>query len=328
MRKLINQISVILFTSLLITLFPKNLSSQILTVDIIDSFFGGGGAINLKDLSGNNHVVLQPDLSGNGGFFSVDNGFGDPAFTVNGQTSSSNFNATVSIEGATSTIFNTNEFGDDAVVLPLNAINSFELLNEVGVTNNTDVTHTFTSNFTNITSQTISAPTEGYILAIGTAQLNINHTNGSPTQGEFGVSNISQSLTGFQDIAIGIPNSGTTGFYFQAGSVHGIFEAVVGANTIYLVGRETNGDGISVNDSTLSLIFIPTSYGSISTPFNDDNEESEVRSLTSDNATQEELELINNASIKANEERMLKEINDLKLILENLNDQGNEENKH
>jgi hypothetical protein len=119
-----------------------------------------------------------------------------------------------------------------------------------------------------ILSRSITVPASGFVLAIGTCQANAFHTNGTTTNASFGVS----------DAAGVIPSTQDVGFFFESGlpsgqrllpvTVQAIFSVTAGTHTFYFLGEEIAGD-VSVNDMTLSLIYVPAQYGSVATPVRD-----------------------------------------------------------
>jgi len=315
MIKLFNKLILLSLTSCLFIYFTSNINAQITTVDINHNKYGKGGSIDLYDENGDSNFIFGPEFIGEGGTFQVYNGLGGLCFYVKGNFNTSNNYSIISIVGNSNSIFKTSAFGDTSVTLPVDAVSNTERLDEVGLSNDLDPFHLFSSDHTNITSQTISAPAPGFILAIATVELELSHDFGSTQTGEIGLSSVSETLTGAQDIGVGLPALTPNGDFYQAATVHGIFEAVTGPNTIYLVGAETIGDGITCRENALSLIYIPTPYGSVTTDFSEEMED-DVRAIQSDNATEEELAVINKASIKANQDRIQKEIDDLKTLLQ------------
>jgi hypothetical protein len=100
---------------------------------------------------------------------------------------------------------------------------------------------------------------------IATCRIGLFHTNGTATNGVFGVSEISSSLPGSQDLDCQIPANAPSGTYYIPFGTNAIFDVTAGSNIFYFLGDENSGS-IDVADVQLSLIFIPTSYGTITPP--------------------------------------------------------------
>lgn len=158
--------------------------------------------------------------------------------------------------------------GDDTVQLPTDAINASEIRNETGVASSASsggITLTaLGSTLDDIQSATINCPTSGFVLAIATVEASVSHVNGLDSLVNLGVSDSSQSLSSSQDVELRIEDSTPTGSYDHPVTVHGVFPVGPGSRTFYLVGDQNSiGQNIIVNDATLSLIFVPTSYGGV-----------------------------------------------------------------
>lgn len=158
--------------------------------------------------------------------------------------------------------------GDAAVQFPTDAINATEILNEAGIGSNAaggSVTLTpVAATLDNITSATITCPSSGFVLAIATCELTINHVQGIESTVEIGVSAASQSLSSSQDIELRIEGNSPTGAYDHPVTVHGVFPVAAGLRTFYLVGDQNSaGHTASALDPTISLIFVPTNYGTV-----------------------------------------------------------------
>jgi hypothetical protein len=112
----------------------------------------------------------------------------------------------------------------------------------------------------NLGSRTITCPSAGYVLAIGSCGASANHVNGTQDRAIFGVSAAAVGFPATQDIEFNIPSTAPTGAYEVPVSVQAIFSVASGANTFYFNAAETIGD-VTVNDATLSLLFVPQTMG-------------------------------------------------------------------
>lgn len=226
---------------------------------------GGGGAAYLNGEDGAQTFVMEPDFDGSGGWFRVQGGSG--SFTVDGASGGATEGPSVSISGPDSaSSFNTNATGSSSVVLPTGAINSSECDNEPGVASATNSGSTsLASGVTVLDSRTISCPTSGYVLVIGSAEVAINHTLGGGSSGcNLGVSDSSTSYPLNEDVDTWLPSGAATGTYYFGTTAHGLFSVTSGAHTFYLLGNhETSNGSSSCADRQLTCLFIPTSYGTV-----------------------------------------------------------------
>ena len=158
--------------------------------------------------------------------------------------------------------------GDNKVQFPVDAINASETKDEAGVASTASGSVSLTAvgaTIDNITSATISCPTNGYVLAIGTIEASVGHVFGIDSAINFGVSDVSQTYSTSQDIELRIDANMPVGNYDYPVTVHGVFPVNAGNRTFYLVGdQNSTGHSVTAFDPTLSLIFVPTNYGSVS----------------------------------------------------------------
>ena len=149
---------------------------------------------------------------------------------------------------------------DSTVVLPNNSIDAAEILDEPGIAcdivNGGDVYTPFSSLHT-AASRTITAPADGFILAIGSVAL--GGDVGSDSTVLVGLSTTSSLL--------GSNKNRTTLFAtrFHIVSVNGLFPITSGTSkTISLVlSPEDTGRTLFSGNAHLTLLYVPTSYGTI-----------------------------------------------------------------
>jgi hypothetical protein len=111
--------------------------------------------------------------------------------------------------------------------------------------------------------RSITVPAEGYVFAIATAEVQLIHTEFTGDSGAFGISDNASSFASGPQIQVFIPGPLPTASYWVPVTVQGIFEvASPGTYTYYLLGREDMGD-VRIADETLSLIYVPTMYGTV-----------------------------------------------------------------
>jgi len=173
----------------------------------------------------------------------------------------------ISIFGADRSIhFNTNAAADASVILPADAINSSEILNEVGVAESVNASlTTLTQDLATIDvidSVTLNAPADGFALVLATAECSISHAGNPLSSVNLGVSNSPFVMQSHSDIEIRIPQGAIAGLYDYPVTVHSILPVTTGANTFYLLGDQNFiGGQVAILDRQLSAIYIPTAYG-------------------------------------------------------------------
>jgi hypothetical protein len=222
--------------------------------------------------------------------------------------------------------------GDASVVFPIDALNSTELVNEPGVATNLNGNfYKLTGPLEVLLSRTITLPAAGYVLAIGTCQSSFYHINGSTSSVNFGVSTSSSSLPGSQDIGIYLPSTLPTGSYYFPVTPQTVFTLGAGTHTLYLLGDQLAigaGGSIDAYDMQLTLIYIPTSYGTVSAPAASTS--SDYDAATAINSATPDLDAERRESIESNNARMAKELAAMKAELEEIKrqlEQGNTKSK-
>lgn len=116
----------------------------------------------------------------------------------------------------------------------------------------TGVTHT-------ILQRTITVPTAGYVIAIGSTSA-IVHQDPSGGAAYFGVSDSGSTFQTSSRITVGIPGSGGSDTFDIPVTSQGLFQVSAGSRTFWFLGQELFGD-VFYNPPQLTLLFVPTSYG-------------------------------------------------------------------
>lgn len=225
-----------------------------------------GGNFDIFDANGNATGLYESDVDGMGGFFCVLRGPGLGGFTVDGNTGGAE-DPTVTISGASrSCVFAMGSSGNASVQLPNDAISATEILDEPGTASaGDDALLDLDGTIQSLLARTITVPAAGYVLAMGSVQVNTPHVNGAQSFATFGVSNAFGTLPTHQDFALAIPDVAPTGNYSTPVTVQSLFTVGPGANTFYLMGDLSAGS-MSVTDRQLTLIFVPTAYGTVVAP--------------------------------------------------------------
>lgn len=125
------------------------------------------------------------------------------------------------------------------------------------------LTVTVTSTLTIVAEDTIQCPTAGYVLAIGSLEVAVSHTNPTTTTNSWGVSDDSITVGPDQDKAWQINGAAPGGTYRSVVSCQKIFPVSAGTKRFYLLGRNVTGNNPVAHNRTLSLVFIPKAYGTV-----------------------------------------------------------------
>lgn len=204
---------------------------------------GSGGLLELRKAGGLNGVTLHGGGVSGGATLALTNDAGSTTIAMNGDQS-----------------------GNAAVQVPAGSISDIECLNEPGVASDVVAgANPLGVLQENLGSRTITCPSAGYVLAIGSCGASANHVNGTQDRAIFGVSTAAVGFPASQDIEFNIPSSAPTGAYEVPVAVQTIFSVASGANTFYFNAAETIGD-VTVNNATLSLLFVATDYGTVDPP--------------------------------------------------------------
>ena len=226
-----------------------------------------GGLLYLYDELGLAHTALEPDVNGVGGFVSVRSGPGF-GFTIDGNYLGTE-DPRVSISGTSPMSFDASQTGDSSVQLPSDAVSSAEILNETGATQGLNSGVFFLAGEGSIDileSSTITAPSSGYVLAIGSGSIGAAHVINEVEAAYIGVSTDcidgTPSLPPDQVNDFHIPETAPFGSWAVPFSAQHIFPVSAGLHTFCILAEEFSGD-VQTADISLSLVFIPTAYGSV-----------------------------------------------------------------
>lgn len=226
-----------------------------------------GGNLDSRDEAGNFNWFIESDGNGTGGFFGVRRDALANGFIIDGNSSGTE-EPLVTISGDTRVItFDTDAAtGTASVVLPLDAIQDTEILDEPGVASvNSNAGFALDGTVQTLLSRTITVPAAGVVVVTATSQLNLNHVTGTTSQVTAGISTVAGVFPVTQDVSMGVPSGAASGFYFLPGATTAAFSVPVGATTFFYLAQENSGN-CSVNDPTMTLTYSPTSYGVVSPP--------------------------------------------------------------
>jgi hypothetical protein len=117
---------------------------------------------------------------------------------------------------------------------------------------------------TNIISRTITTPASGFVVAIATFEVFSGHTNGTLQRVSLGVSDTSGNFAQGQEFDFDLDDALPTGSDFDFGAtVHSVFTVSAGAHTFFAVARKLAADSVTISDCTLTLLYVPNSYGTV-----------------------------------------------------------------
>lgn len=119
---------------------------------------------------------------------------------------------------------------------------------------------------TPILQHSIQAPGPGYVLVIATATVISNHDATLPwgSRSYFNVSTDSHYSTN-HGVQIQIPNTAPTGTYYNAVTVHALIPTLGGEDDFWFLGQRDLDDVTWAFDPHLTLVYVPTAYGTVST---------------------------------------------------------------
>ncbi|MBD3349507.1 MAG: hypothetical protein GF400_09995 [Candidatus Eisenbacteria bacterium] len=279
-----------------------------------------GGKIEVHGSSGALLSTLETDSSNNdAGYFYVDNA-SSGGFYVDGYYPGQG-GPRVEIEGDSSTsMFLGYESGDDAVVLPTDAINAAEMYNEPGVASTSaSTTIALDGTAQNLLIRTITPPGPGYVIAMASAEVYADPGGDGSTAGAyFGVSTTGGDIATNNEMYLRVPSTAGSGQWNQIVSAIGIFETIGGPDAFYFVGDDVIGEW-TVAERSLTLLFVPTNYGTVSRARYGESIDPETETRPAGRALTAADEALERAeSVAANQVRIDAEIAALKAQLEEL----------
>jgi hypothetical protein len=232
--------------------------------------FGGlGGSISLLTPGGDRHAILEPDISGSGGFFQILGGTPTSYFYVDGLGGGSNTPLVYLNGAASSVILDSNASGNAAAQLPASSISAPEILDEPGISQgkvNEFATVTSTMAMADVVTTTITIPATGYIHLTAHAQAGLGGTTGS----NYVIAQIDETAGGTEDMNhsefVGaFAFAGTLNNYMPYSNTRTYLKAA-GTYTFRLEAQKQGGGGSAYfYNPTLTAIYLPTSYGTVTT---------------------------------------------------------------
>ena len=223
----------------------------------------GNDALRLFDGAGVEYLYTSRDVDGDAGFLQVSSP-GLNSFRVDGNVQGSGSPGVAIFGSASDIVFDSSLGGGASVSLPVAAISARETGEEAGVAFASDQANTtLTSTLSVVESRSITAPAAGFVVAIATAQVFIDHVTGNDSAVNLALGPNPGSFNGAQQARVEIEASlGTDASISRVVTVHDVFSVPVGTSTFYLNASATGaGDDTDVDDRQLTLLYVPTQYG-------------------------------------------------------------------
>jgi hypothetical protein len=226
-----------------------------------------GGNATIMDEAENAAVLIGPDDSGTGGRVQVamdEHHAVDEGIDLNGNWAGTNEPCLRVMGTSRRAYLNMSEPGNASVLLPASAVDAFETYDEPGVASYVEgaAGTAVGSTMSTIAARSVTAPADGYVLAMVTCQLQPDHTNGTETRGNLGVSDAIGTFPVNQDVLLLFPSDLASGVYSMPGTYHGLFEVSEGSHTFYFQGIMDTGE-MTVWDVQFSLVYVATAYGTV-----------------------------------------------------------------
>lgn len=168
---------------------------------------------------------------------------------------------------------------------------------------------------THILQHTISAPGPGYILVIATGTVISSHNSALPwgSRSYFNVSSDSHYSSN-HGVQVQIPNTAPSGTYYDAVTVHALIPTTGGEDDFWFLGQCDLDDVTWVFDPHLTLVYLPTGYGTVATTTSAAPGSVSLSGPTVNNATAN-LNELSEGDVKAELERLRRRIDELEVLL-------------
>jgi hypothetical protein len=290
------------------------------------SIFGGdhggqGGQFQLSQEDGTTYGGMQPDIDGDGGFFWVDNGNFGTAFMVDGDFSGLGSPLITMSGNNSSVVFDLEQTENLAAQLPLSSISAFEMLDEPGLASINDhgnSSYSITDSYEVVTSRSITAPTDGFLLVMCSLEIDLRHEAPGASFVTAGLSLSPNNVDNNQDLTYYLPSTAATGIYLTPSTPTAVYPVSAGNHTVYLNANKSGTSSSFIWDTQLNLVFIPTSYGSVTFAGDIDQGDQETNQSVSRPLSSGDIASEQRASAQANEQRMQRELDQMRADFETL----------
>jgi hypothetical protein len=292
----------------------------------LPSLFGGtysneGSQMAIRDEEGNTYMGAQPDIDDTGGFFWVQNGNFGSAFQIDGNYLGTGDPRITMFGSGSSAVFNLGESENGAVQLPGSSVSAIEILDEPGLASlNAHGTSSYPveDSYAVVTSRTISAPTDGFILAMCSLEIDLRHEATGSSYVTAGLSLSPNTVDNNQDLSYYLPANAANGIYLVPSTPTAVYPVSAGNHTVYLNARKVGTSASYIWDTQLNLVFIPTAYGSVALAAGSDGGDQLNNSSQSPALTSGDIAAEQRASIQANDDRVARELADLRAQIQAL----------
>lgn len=275
-----------------------------------------GGRFTFSDENGNSALYGGADGSHTGGNLYVKRDAVNYGFYVEGNWAGLEEPGMGIVGSARSATFRMDEAGDESVTLPVDAVSASEILDEPGVASSgldAGIYLTGIGTVDVLNSCSITTPGAGYVLVIASGYSFISHVSGSYSQARFGVSNSTSAFIDNQTLYVLMDNGATSGYYNSPMTSHYVFPvASAGTHTFYVLGELLEGSAVGLGDIEMSCIYIPTSYGSIVTSTASTDKSKPGTIVAAAPLSQTDIEEERAASTRNNDERILRELEEMR----------------
>ncbi len=225
-----------------------------------------GGNATFSDEEANTTVLISADGNGTGGLVHVSKDatyYADEGIDLNGSWSGTEQPALRVMGTERSANFFMGNSGTTSVQLPVDAIGGTEILDEPGVARNENtVAIPLTGGVDVLTSRSITVPSAGYVLALGTCAVLAEHTSTVTSTCRIAVSSTTALPIG-QNVWFQVPDAAPTGNYYGIVTVHDLFEVAAAATYTYYFLADEGGGDVNTDSAILTLAYFPTAYGTV-----------------------------------------------------------------
>ena len=211
------------------------------------------------------HTKIEPDWGGGGGYFQV---LGNTVGSyVSMEGDSENDEAMFRVLGTSDFHVYAGFTGDLSVQMPASAVSAAETLDEPGVASDFNtVTLVLGPGPLSIETRTITAPAAGYVLAVAFTDLGLIHSNGSTSYAQCSIATAGFNVEYEDGLAVGqISANAPSGSYQIPISANRLVSVPAGSTQFHFVCRTGAYGNIAVFDRHLDLLYVPTSYGVVTT---------------------------------------------------------------
>lgn len=225
-----------------------------------------GGSLRLFSETAETVGIFEADAQGTGGYLRLLGNGGQLEW--DGDTGAGvNTGSRLTVTGPVSGLqMDTSVAGDSALVLPASSISSSEILDEPGVASiNQPNGVALTGTISPVISRSITVPGPGHVVVLANCNISVQRTSNVNGTLNIGVSTQPSTLPSSQTLSLQMPPSTTTfGQYNFPGGAHAVFQVASGGTFTYYFNARASGYGTpQIFDSTLTLIYVPTAYGTV-----------------------------------------------------------------